>query len=117
MSFYSKICVGLIALLPLSTLAASGYLESLANSFKTVINIVLPAFVGLAVIGFAYGIFVYLQSGAEDKERGKVLIFWGGLSVIVLLSLYALASLFQQITGATTTTIKVPSTVNGLIQQ
>jgi len=76
----------------------------------------LPAFIGLAIIGFAYGLFVYLKGGAEDKEKGKTLIFWGGLSIVVLISLYGIAGLLQTLTGATGTIINVPSVVTGLHQ-
>jgi hypothetical protein len=81
-----KIIFSFSAFLPLTTLAAS-YLEGVAQSFKSVIAIALPGFIGLVIIGFAYGLFLYIKGGAEDKEKGKSIIIWGGLAVVVLLSI------------------------------
>lgn len=89
------------------------YIEGVANSFKSVIAIALPGFIGLVIIGFAYGLFVYVRGGAEDKEKGKAIIIWGGLAVIVLLSIYALAGLLQDITGARDRNITIPTTYKG----
>lgn len=99
-----------LLLFPIFPLLAASYLEDVMSTFKSVIALALPAFVGLAIIGFAYGIFVYLYGGAEDKERGKNLIIWGGLAVIVLLSLYALAGLLQDLTGARDRSVTIPTT-------
>jgi len=91
----------------------SSYLNSVATTFKSVINIVLPAFIGLAIIGFAYGIFIYVRGGAEKKEEGKNIIVWGGLAVVVLLSIYGIAGLLQNIFGADGTIVAVPKTYKG----
>lgn len=107
-----KIIFSFSAFLPLTTLAAS-YLEGVAQSFKSVIAIALPGFIGLVIIGFAYGLFLYIKGGAEDKEKGKSIIIWGGLAVVVLLSIYGIAGLLQRITGATGTIITIPTTRGG----
>lgn len=113
MSFGKKIGLTIISLSPLVTLAADGYLEGVAGSIKKVVALLLPAFVGLVIIGFAYGLFVYLKSGAEDKEKGKNIMFWGGFAVVIMISLYGLAGLFQKITGATDKTVSIPTTYKG----
>lgn len=94
-------------------MAGTNYLEGVMATFKSVVGLALPAFIGLAIIGFAYGIFVYLYGGAEEKEQGKNLIIWGGLAVIVLLSLYALAGLLQDLTGARGRNVDIPTTYKG----
>lgn len=115
MSPYSKIfiisCLFFLPLFPL--MAADNYLVQVMTTFKSVIALALPAFIGLAIIGFASGIFVYLYGGAEEKEQGKNLIIWGGLAVIVLLSLYALAGLLQDLTGARGLNVDIPTTYKG----
>ncbi len=88
----------------------SSYFNAVATSFKSVIGVVLPAFVGLAIIGFAYGIFIYVKGGAEKKEEGRSIIVWGGLAVVVLLSIYGIAGLLQNIFGVTGTIVTVPTT-------
>lgn len=124
MSFRSKIAsASLLALLPVLTFAqvsgsvsfGGSYFEQIAETFKSVVGTLLPAFIGLAIIGFAYGLFVYLWGGAQDKEKGKSIMIWGALAVIILLSIYGLANLFQSITGATDTTSSgAPTILPGL---
>ena len=92
----------------------SSYLNSLATTFKSVIGIILPAFIGLAIIGFAYGIFLYVKSGApSEKDKGRSIITWGGLAIVVLLSLYGITGLLQNIFGADGTIVTVPTTYKG----
>jgi len=91
------------------------YFTGIATSFNSVIALLLPAFIGLVLIGFAYGLFIYVKSGSgEDKEKGKSIMIWGAIAVIVLLSIYGIANLLQSITGATGTVTNAPTTLPGL---
>ena len=113
MSSRFKISLGLIAFFPTITLAAS-YIEGVATSFKSVISILLPGFVGLVIIGFAYGLFIYVKSGAPaEKDKGRSIMTWGALAVVIMLSIYGIAGLLQNITGATGTIVPVPTTYKG----
>ncbi len=117
MSLRFKISAGLLALAPMVTLAQEfkgDYFEGIASSFNSIIGTLLPAFIGLAIIGFAYGLFIYLKSGAEDKEKGKSIMIWGALAVVILLSIYGLANLFQSITGSEGTVKNAPTELPGL---
>ncbi|MFA6254081.1 MAG: hypothetical protein WC640_02365 [Candidatus Paceibacterota bacterium] len=117
MSLRVKIGAGLMALLPMTSFALgfnNAYFTNMSVAFKTIIGNLLPAFIGLAIIGFAYGLFVYLKGGAEDKEKGKTLMIWGGLAVVILISIYGIAGLLQDLTGATDTNITPPTTIKGL---
>ncbi len=103
MSIRIKIGAGLIALLPMVSLAETidnTYFESIATSFARIIELLLPAMIGLVIIGFAYGLFIYVKGGAEDQAKGKSVMFWGAIAIVVLLSIYGIASLLQRITGA-----------------
>lgn len=107
MSLRTKIAsAGFLALLPVLTFAqsfdGSGYLSGtsgIAETFSKIVKTLLPAMIGLVIIAFAYGLFVYLKGGAEDKEKGKSIMIWGSLAVIILLSIYGIAGLFQKVTG------------------
>ncbi|MFA5023087.1 MAG: hypothetical protein WC385_00740 [Candidatus Paceibacterota bacterium] len=121
MSLRTKISsAGLVALLPVFALAQASFggqsfFEGIADTFKNVVATLLPAFIGLAIIGFAYGLFVYLKGGAEDKEKGKSIMIWGALAVIILLSIYALANLFQSLLGVENANIdNAPTTLDDL---
>lgn len=105
MSLRSKISAGLLAFLPMITLAQqtfdnAGYFNSIATVFRTVVSTLLPAFIGLILLGFFYGLFIYVRGGAEDQAKGKSIMFWGALAIVVALSIYGIAGLLQTITGA-----------------
>ena len=115
MSLSFKIIAGLSAFLPLVTLAEPGatydnYFEGVAATADSVISTLLPAMIGLVIIGFAYGLFVYITGAEADKAKGKSIIVWGGLAVVVLLSIYGIAGLLQNIFGATESNITIPTT-------
>ncbi len=117
MSIRTKIGAGLVALLPMVSLAqifdSSGYLgggSGLFGTFATIVGILLPAMIGLVVIGFAYGLFIYVKGGAEDQAKGKSVMFWGALAVVILLSIYGIAGLVQDITGADSGVVAPPPT-------
>lgn len=118
MSIYKKIAASLALLSPMVTLAVTwdgnSYFTGIATTFTDVIATILPAFIGLVIIGFAYGLFVYVRGGAEDKEKGKSIMIWGGLAVIVLLSIYGIAGLLQDLTGADANIDNLPTTLEGL---
>jgi len=118
MSIRTKIGAGLVALLPVVSLATEGafdgtYFEEMVSSFKTIVGNLIPAMIGLVIIGFAYGLFIYVKGGAEDQAKGKSVMFWGALAVVVLLSIYGIANVLQKITGAEGTISNIPSGIPG----
>jgi amino acid transporter len=108
-----RILTSLVISLPIVTFASSGYLEGVANTFKSVVSILLPAFTGLVIIGFAYGLFIYVKGGAKEQEEGKKIMIWGTLAVVILLSIYGITGLLQDLLGVTNQTIEVPTTFKG----
>ena len=73
-----------------------------AATFKTVVEKVLIVFnsavkalIGLAVFLLAFGIFRYINAGADPKRRieGGKLLMWGIISVFVMVSLWGLVNI------------------------
>ena len=67
MSLRSKIGAGLLALSPMVTLAAGGawdgtYFTNITTTFDSVVSALVPIFIGLILLAFFYGLFLYINS-------------------------------------------------------
>lgn len=94
-----------LVLLPVVSLAAgtfdqAGYFSGMAQTFKDVINILIPAFMGLGFIAFFYFLFTYILSKSEDKSKQKEGLMWSVIAIVIMISIYGLANLLQGIFGA-----------------
>jgi heme A synthase len=82
-------------------MAATGNLQSIINVIlSSFIDPLIPIFVGLAIIIFAWGLFNYLKSGIGEKaqiEGAKSLMFWGVVIIFVMVSVWGLVAILQNI--------------------
>ncbi len=75
------------------------------NSFTIqsilLIRAIVPVLAGIALLLFIWGLIMFiLQSGNEQaKEEGKKRMFWGIIALFVLVAVWGLVALLQQITG------------------
>ena len=73
-------------------------LTSLINFFTcTLMNSVVPLLMGLAVIGFVYGIiqFFLYPDNEEKRKSGKAFMFWGIFSLFVIVSIWGLVGILS----------------------
>ena len=73
-------------------------LTSLINFFScTLINSVSPLLVSLAVISFVYGIIQYFlyPDNEEKRKQGKTFMFWGIVTLFVMVSIWGLVGIFS----------------------
>ena len=66
---------------------------------KSMIDPLVPILFGLAILIFAWGLFKYLRAGIGDKEieGAKSLMFWGVIIVFVMVSVWGLVIVIQNI--------------------
>lgn len=93
---------------PMVTLAAatwggSAYFTGMATTFKTVINTLIPAFMGLGFIAFFWFLFKYLTGDAAEKDENKKRLLWSVIAIVIMISIFGVANLLQGIFGATPT--------------
>lgn len=84
---------------------------SLVNSLIGVINALIPALIGVALIIFFIGIIRYIYNAGDTsaRTRGRALIGWGLVAMFVLMSLWGIlevarTSIFGGSSTATTAT-------------
>ncbi|MFA6476424.1 MAG: hypothetical protein WCV68_03340 [Candidatus Paceibacterota bacterium] len=92
------------------TFGGSTYFTTMSSTFATVIDNLLPAFMGLGFIAFFYFLFKFITSQGEDKAKEKKNLLWAVVAIIIMISIYGLAGLVQDIfgAGAGTSTISAP---------
>ncbi len=95
-----------LALVPMVTLAqsatwgGSSYFTGMATTFATVVNTLIPAFMGLGFIAFFWFLFKYLTGDAAEKEENRKSLLWSVIAIVIMISIFGLASLLQGIFGA-----------------
>lgn len=78
--------------------AAITDLTTLINFFTcTLMNAVVPLLVALAVVSFVYGIIQYFlfPDNEEKRKAGKTFIFWGLVTLFVMVSIWGLVGIFS----------------------
>lgn len=75
---------------PLPALAAVTTIVELLLQIQSVINVLIPFIVGLAVLVIIWGIFLYVVKAAEEEKRSeaKMYIVWGVVAVFCMLSVW-----------------------------
>lgn len=86
---------------PITSFAQSGpnttYLTNLIGSVLGIISALVPVVIGLAVLVFLWGIFKFLTSQGEDKKNAKDVMLWGIVAIFVMVSLWGLVNLVNNI--------------------
>ena len=81
--------------------ASSATIQSLLKMFlTTIINPLIPILIGLALLLFFYGLFNYLKTGlgeAKELDSAKSLMFWGVIILFVMLSVWGLVGILENI--------------------
>ena len=104
--------ISLIALffVPLTIYAQNfTYIYTFLDSVATVLFLLLPVLIGLALVVFVWGLVVFIAKADNEQERdaGKQKMVWGIIGLFVLVSIWGIILLLQNIVG-------VEGTPNGL---
>ncbi|MFA5001175.1 MAG: hypothetical protein WC531_03045 [Candidatus Paceibacterota bacterium] len=116
MSIRTKIGAGLVALLPMVTLAAetdTTYITTALDQFKTIINTLIPIVIGLTILAFFWFLFKYVRGGGEDKEGAKMGMIWCIVAIVIMFSIYGIVNVVQGVfdvdnSGASLTIPEIP---------
>jgi len=78
-----------------------GWFQSLITQLQGIVGLLVPLFVGLAVVVFLYGIVKYIFSGGADESRkeGIKFMIWGLVGVFAAVSIWGLVELIRTMVG------------------
>ncbi len=94
---------GSVALLPMLVFAQStdlGYFTDLVENIQEIVNGIIPIVIGLAVIYFIYGLISYMMADDDDKKKAaRSVMLYGVIAIAVMVSIWGLVNLLQDIFG------------------
>lgn len=76
--------------------------------FQSIINLIIPFLVGLAVLVIIYGIFGFVTSAGDEEARAtaKQFIIWGVIGVFLMLSVWGLVTILVNSFGTSSVVAK-----------
>lgn len=96
---------GLSALAPVFVFADTT-LVTVLGVFKSVLDLLIPIVITLAVVIFFFGLAMYLVKAGEDKKKGLDIMIFGIITLFVMVAVWGLvevvANTFDINTGGTT---------------
>jgi hypothetical protein len=104
--------VGALALPVVSLAQQHSNLETLVQSIGRIVNLVIPIIFAIALLGFFYGLVVYIFGAEQNKDQAKKTMIWGVVALFVMASVWGLVSFIGSAVGVNQDTAP---TVNPLI--
>jgi hypothetical protein len=91
--------VGALAL-PLTSFAALGNISGLVTDIGNIINQIIPILFALALLGFFYGLVMYIFVGDDEKKtKAKQTMIWGVVALFVMASVWGLVRFIGNAVG------------------
>lgn len=100
-------------LAPLSAFAATGA-GNILVTLNDLINMATPIVVALALLGFFWGLAVFIFNAGDEaaRKKGKSIMIYGVLALFIMLSVFGIISVLQstlQIGPGQTNPINIPA--------
>jgi hypothetical protein len=80
-----------------------GYFSSLVTDIGTLIGNLIPVLIALGILFFIWGLvqFIFASGDEAAKDEGKRKMIWGVIALFVIVSVWGLVALLNQLTGVT----------------
>jgi succinate dehydrogenase/fumarate reductase cytochrome b subunit len=116
MKKFVKVGVALVSAMPFLAFAQQAnpnYLSSIVDSAKAILDQLVVFLIALAVVWFIWNVIRYTMSDNEEsKEKARSQMIWGIVAIAVIVSVWGLVGILQNIFGVNTTGA---GNVNGLL--
>lgn len=86
-------------LLPLTSFAALGNISGLVTDIGVIINKIIPVLFALALLGFFYGLVMYIFGAEDNKDKAKKTMIWGVVALFVMSSVWGLVRFLGDAVG------------------
>ena len=99
-------------LLPGVAFAAS--VESILATIGNILGTLIPIIMTLALVGFFYGLAMYIFKADEDKEKGQQIMIWGIIALFVMVAVWGLVQVLVNtfgVGGGAAPVIPLPVTI------
>lgn len=90
----------LLPLLALAQEADTSYVNNLLDDVGGIITQLIPIFIGVAVLVFIWGVIKYVTAGDDSEKRAQArsLMIYGIIAIFVIVSIWGLVAILQNIT-------------------
>lgn len=88
-----KLLYGALALGPMVASAQTlSNVQTLLNSIKNLVSLALPIVVGLALLGFFWGLMKFIFAAGDEgkKDEGKRVMIYGVIALFVMVAVWGL---------------------------
>ena len=86
---------------------------NLIDKIGTIIGLLIPILVSLAVVVFFWGLIKYITGGEKGRGEGKQIMIAGIVSLFVMVSLWGIITLLQSIFNIDKTATQSAPTLSG----
>jgi len=78
-----------------------GYLQSAIDTIGVLIDQLIPVIIAIGLLFFVWGIVQFIAASGDEvaKEEGKRRMVWGIVALFVIVSVWGLVGLLNQLTG------------------
>jgi hypothetical protein len=78
---------------------------------QTIIDILIPLLLSLAVLVFLWGLVKYIANASDEaaKESAKLLMVWGMIGLFVMVTFWGIIGYFQESVGLTGNIVTTPA--------
>lgn len=89
--------LGSIAVLMFPALAHAQTIGTLIASLQSLIQSLVPVIIGIALVGFLYGLAMYIFKAGDEKatEQGRQMMFWGVIALFIMVSIWGIVQVLQ----------------------
>lgn len=78
----------------------SGDLSAILCKIGELLNTIMPLLIALGVVYFIWGVITYVISNDEEaKSRGRNMMIWGIIGLLVIVSIWGLVSILKNTFG------------------
>jgi hypothetical protein len=79
------------------------FVQNAFGALGNIINLAIPVLVALGVLFFIWGLvqFIFASGDESAKDEGKRKMIWGVIALFVIVSVWGLVALLNQVTGVT----------------
>lgn len=89
---------------PFVALAANsnmGYVQDLLMQIQGIVEFLVPLLIALALLFFLWGLVRFMLNSGDDtaRQEAKSQMIWGIIALFVIVSVWGLVSLLNEITG------------------
>ncbi|MEK7669139.1 MAG: hypothetical protein AAB350_00910 [Patescibacteria group bacterium] len=79
-------------------------MSELVTSVGLIVNKIIPIMFAIALLGFFYGLVMYIFGKEDNKDQAKKTMIWGVVALFVMAAVWGLVAFIGDAVGVDTTT-------------